>query len=72
MSEEEDHCIGEPQPGTDTIELYRGGRKLEEKTFKINKEQFRQRRRLVVRSCPRSCPRDLLGLIYIKPRSILS
>ncbi len=37
-SEEEDHCIGEPQPGTDTIELYHGDRKLAEKTFQIIKE----------------------------------
>ena len=37
-SEEEDHCIGEPKPGTDTIELYHGDRKLAEKTFQIIKE----------------------------------
>ncbi|MDA8254868.1 MAG: hypothetical protein M0Z99_04380 [Betaproteobacteria bacterium] len=38
VSEKEDHCIGEPQPGTDTIELYHGDRKLAEKTFQIIKE----------------------------------
>ncbi len=38
VSEKEDHCIGEPQPGTDTFELYHGDRKLAEKTFEIIKE----------------------------------
>ncbi len=38
VSKEEDHCIGEPQPGTDTIELYHGDRKLAERTFQIIKE----------------------------------
>ncbi len=38
VSEEENHCIGESQPGTDTIELYHGDRKLAEKTFQIIKE----------------------------------
>ncbi len=38
VSEEENHCIGEPQPGTDTFELYFGDRKLAEKAFQIIKE----------------------------------
>ena len=38
VSEKEDHCIGESEPGTDTFELYHGDRKLAEKTFEIIKE----------------------------------
>ena len=38
VSEEENHCIGAPQPGTDMFELYHGDRKLAEKTFEIVKE----------------------------------
>ncbi|MBE0615200.1 MAG: hypothetical protein IH604_16120 [Burkholderiales bacterium] len=38
VSEEENHCTGEPKPGTNTIELYHGDRKLAEKTFQIIKE----------------------------------
>lgn len=38
VSEEENHCIGESQPGTNTFELYHGGRKLAEKTFQLIKE----------------------------------
>jgi len=34
-SEEENHCAGAPQPGTETLELYHGDRKLAEKTFQI-------------------------------------
>lgn len=34
-SEEENHCTGAPQPGTETLELYHGDRKLAEKTFQI-------------------------------------
>jgi hypothetical protein len=37
-SDEENHCIGDPQPGTDTFELYHGDRKLAEKVFQIIKE----------------------------------
>lgn len=37
-SREEKLCIGEPQPGTDTFELYHGERKLAEKAFEIVKE----------------------------------
>lgn len=37
-SHEEKLCIGEPQPGTDTFELYHGERKLAEKAFEIIKE----------------------------------
>lgn len=38
VSEKENHCIGEPQPGTDTFELYHGDRKLAEKAFEIIKQ----------------------------------
>lgn len=38
VSEEENHCVGEPPPGTDTFELYHGDRKLAEKTFQVIKE----------------------------------
>ena len=38
MSEEENHCIGEAQPGTNTLELYFGKRKLAEQVFQIVKE----------------------------------
>lgn len=38
VSQEENHCIGEPLPGTETIELYHGCRKLAERTFQIIKE----------------------------------
>ncbi len=38
VSEEENHCTGAPQPGTDTFELYHGDRKLTEKTFQIIRE----------------------------------
>lgn len=37
-SESENHCIGEPQPGTDTFELWFEGRKLVEKTFHVYRE----------------------------------
>ena len=38
MSEEESDCIGAPQPGTNTLELYYGDRKLAHKEFQIVKE----------------------------------
>lgn len=34
-SEAENHCVGAPQPGTDTFEFYIGYAKLAEKTFHI-------------------------------------
>lgn len=37
-SKDENHGMGEPQPGTDTFELYLGYRKLAEKTFQIERE----------------------------------
>lgn len=37
-SEDEDHCVGASQPGTDTFELYLGYQKLAEKTFRIYRE----------------------------------
>ena len=38
VSEEENHCIGETQPGTNTLELYHGKRKLAQQVFHIVKE----------------------------------
>lgn len=38
VSEEENHCIEGPRPGTDTFELYFGDKKLAEKAFQVIKE----------------------------------
>lgn len=37
-SESENHCVGAPQPGTDTFELYFGDRKLAEKRIEVYRE----------------------------------
>ena len=37
-SESENHCIGEPQPGTDTFELWFEDQKLVERTFHVYRE----------------------------------
>lgn len=37
-SESENHCAGEPQPGTDTFEIWFEDRKLVEKTFHVYRE----------------------------------
>ena len=37
-SEEENHCVGDPQPGTSTFELYLGERKLADKAFHLYKD----------------------------------
>ena len=34
----ENHCRGEPQPGTDTFQLYFGDQKLAERTFEVYRE----------------------------------
>ena len=37
-SDTENHCRGEPKPGTDTFQLYFGDQKLAEKTFEVYRE----------------------------------
>ena len=37
-SESENPCVADPEPGTDTLELYLGERKLAEKRFEIYRE----------------------------------
>lgn len=37
-SQSENHCVGDPQPGTDTFELYFEDKKLAEKTIEVYRE----------------------------------